>query len=63
MQAWSWDDFIFNDVDRCGRLFLLDASLVIGVQAWSLDDFIFHEVARCGRLFLLDARKPGRLNA
>ena len=33
MQAWSLDNFIFIDVDRWARLFLLDASLIVGMQA------------------------------
>ena len=57
MQAWSLNHFIFNHVDRVGRLFLLDASLVVGTQAWSLDHLIFNDDARCGRLSLV-GRKP-----
>ena len=56
MQAWPLDDFIFNDVDRCGRLFLLDASLAVETQAWSLGYSISNEVDRGAHLFLLDAR-------
>ena len=55
MQAWPLDDFIFNDVDRCGRLFLLGASLAVGMQAWSLDYSVSNDVDRWANLFLLDA--------
>ena len=52
MHAWSVDYLTFKDLDRCGHLFLLGASLVVGLQAWSLDDFIFNDVARWARLLL-----------
>ena len=55
MQAWSVDEVISNDVDRCSPLFLLDTSLVVGMQAWSLDDSIFNDVDRWARPLLLDA--------
>ena len=43
---------ISNDVDRWGRLFLLDAGLVVGMQAWSLDYLIFNDFDRWARLLL-----------
>ena len=56
------DYFILNDVDLWARLFLLDASLVVGMQTWSWDDFIFIPVDRCGASVLV-GRKPGCGNA
>ena len=52
MQAWSLDDLIVNDIYRCGRVFLLDASLVVCTQAWSLDDFILNDIDRWARVLL-----------
>ena len=52
------DDCISNESNHVVRwrgLFLLDASLVVGIQAWSLDESMFNHVDGRGRLFLLDA--------
>ena len=69
MQAWSSGCkpghgmiLFLMTLMAVARLFLLDASLVVGMQAWSLDYFIFNDVDRWARLFLLDASKPGSLD-
>ena len=59
MHAWSseWKPghgmILFSmTLIAVARLFLLDASVVVGTQAWSLDNFIFNGVDRWVRLFL-----------
>ena len=47
---------MLNDLDRDGGLFLLKASLVVGMRTLSLD-YIFDGLDRCGFGFLLKAQK------